>query len=389
MPKDEFGEFSYIVVGITNLGLFLSFSFYIPFIKNYCESENEKNRKEWTSVIFTLIITIIILLDIIFLLNKEIFVDLIVKFFDIKKNIEIKYYLFIVLINTSILGLYFYSLVVAINKVIIVNLFIAIKFIAITAFSICALYFELFSNDSVVNRLMGMAIAEFIFTLFCIIMLLKMGIYISYKKIIIKRASFVALPLIPSAIVGMVISLIDRKLLVEYHGLETLAEYNLAIQALAPIALVMTAFQTIWAPNLFSIKDSKFAFEKTKKLIVYLFILMFLASIVISLITHITIKFEIISINYSAVPLLIFYLSLGIIIAQLNHLISNLFVKENIVKYQLILNVILLLVNYIMNVILIPKLAINGAILAMIFSYLLVFLLGLFILIARNNRLNK
>ena len=71
MPKEEFGEFSYIAVAVTYFSLFLSCNFYIPYIKYYCETNNDKIKQEWTSTIFTLILTILIVIDFIFIVNNQ------------------------------------------------------------------------------------------------------------------------------------------------------------------------------------------------------------------------------------------------------------------------------------------------------------------------------
>ncbi len=369
MPKEEFGEFSYIAVAITYFSLFLSCNFYIPYIKYYCKTNNDKIKQEWTSTIFTLILTILIVIDFIFIVNKNTILEILRSYLNININTYLKYYLILIIINTTILGLYFYSLVVAINNVKLINLFICIKFFTIAFFSISALYFKNFSIDSVINRLAGMAIGDSLFIAMCFLILAKKNLYISYNKSVLKKACSIALPLIPTAIVGLLINLIDRKLLVEHHGLGVLADYNLAMQALAPIAMVMTAIQTIWAPNLFSISDSKLAYKKTQKLIIIVFIAMFLVSCLIAAFMLLTIKLKLISIDYSKVPLIIFFLSIGVILAQINHLIVNIFVKDGIVKYLLFLNVILLILNYALNVILVPRFSIFGAIFTLIFSY--------------------
>lgn len=387
MTKDEYGEFGYLTSAINYASIFLSLSLYVPYIKKYSENIDQKARRELTSTIFSFIAAFLIIIDIILLIQHDQFQILFKEFFEVKEHIPTKYFFIIFLINSSIFGLYFYSLLIGINKVKILNLYVIIKFLLTTIFSIAILHLEFFGLDSVVNRLAGMAIADFFLIIVCIVGLLRNGCTISINFKILREVSVVALPLIPSGIIGLLVGLIDKKLIVEYHGFSEIASYNLALQALAPIQLIMTSIQTIWAPNIFANKSEKSAFSSTKKLMTVLFISMIVISMMIAYLMHQVIGMNVIKGEYSEVPLLIAFLSVGVSLTQLNHLINNMLVKINETKYQLLLSLFLLAISYLSNIMLVPQYSVYGAIISTALSSGIILIFGIAFLEIRLNKI--
>ena len=75
-------------------------------------------------------------------------------------------------------------------------------------------------------------------------------------------------------------------------------------------------------------------------------------------------KFEYQVQEYNSVPKIIIYASFGVIASSLIHLNSNMFVHINKTHYQLFVGVIILAINWIVNILLIPQYSFYGAAIA-------------------------
>ena len=67
MTQREFGEFSFITILISPLFLIVSFSLYVPFIRNFC-AVNQKSKDTLVSSIFNAVFIWLIVIDILLLL---------------------------------------------------------------------------------------------------------------------------------------------------------------------------------------------------------------------------------------------------------------------------------------------------------------------------------
>ena len=117
------------------------------------------------------------------------------------------------------------------------------------------------------NRLFGVFIAELLVALAYLFVYVRPYISLKINLSVLGDQLKIALPLIPSGLIGLLIVAIDRSLITEYYGLKELANYNLAMMALLPLQMLMTATQVAWAPHLFSLKDTKNAMRQTIKII--------------------------------------------------------------------------------------------------------------------------
>jgi O-antigen/teichoic acid export membrane protein len=258
----------------------------------------------------------------------------------------------------------------------------------VTSGSIIFLLINIFDYDATLRRLIGVLISEILFLIIFFYIILKnkkFKIYINLN--FIKLALKASAPLVPSGILGLILALTDRRIIAIHYGLDEVANYSLALLMLAPIGMIMQSIQTIWAPNLFSINNINEIIEKTKKIIKVIFLLMMISALIISLTFYCLIEYKIVNKEYSSVPILIVYSSLGIIYANLVNFNSNIFLKLNLTKYQLLVNLLAVLINLILNIILIPEFSVYGAIAAMLICQIVQFYSGS--LIIKKIILNK
>jgi O-antigen/teichoic acid export membrane protein len=190
----------------------------------------------------------------------------------------------------------------------------------------------------------------------------------------------VALPLMPLGIIGIFSVIIDRKLITHYHGLSELASYNLTLQLLLPIQMLMSSVQTVWAPHLFSIEDSLNAYNKTLYTMKIALVVMIFGAISIWIVVKVALFYEIISLEYVNVLNIMIYASLGMIAMALSQLCNNMFVYLNKTSFQLYVAIFVVGILFIMSYILIPGYSSVGAALSVSTSYFMGLILSIYII---------
>ena len=134
--------------------------------------------------------------------------------------------------------------------------------------------------------------------------------------------------------------------------------------ALMPIQMLMSATQVAWAPHLFSLNSIQLALKQTINIMIISFFVMIAGVAAVSTLLHLTINYGFISQEYNSVPKIIIYASFGVIASSLIHLNSNMFVHINKTHYQLFVGIIILAINWIVNILLIPQYSFYGAAIA-------------------------
>jgi O-antigen/teichoic acid export membrane protein len=310
------------------------------------------------STVFISLFLWLILVDLLLFFFKSFIIDIYIALFHISEFADIKYYLIILLLNTGIILVFCYSLLIGRKSTKEIVLFTTTKFIFTSISSILFLYFNVLGSESVLNRLFGIFIAEFLVAFTYIIFYVKPYISFKINATILKAQIKTAIPLVPTGLLGLFIVMIDRTLITEHHGLEELASYNLAMIALMPIQMLMSATQVAWAPHLFSLNSIQLALKQTINIMIISFFVMIAGVAVVSALLHLT------SQEYNSVPKIIIYASFGVIASSLIHLNSNMFVHINKTHYQLFVGVIILAINWIVNILLIPQYSFYGAAIA-------------------------
>ena len=239
--------------------------------------------------------------------------------------------------------------------------YLLVKFLTFTGISIFFIYANPWGKDTVVNRLLGTVVAEFLITIAYV--LFK---FISYFSWLFDRNVFfanlrIAIPLIPAALISLFTAVIDRRLIAQYHGMADLANYNLALQALAPVQMLMSAVQVAWAPHLFSIKNNRDALQQSMRLIWISLFVMVVATLLITFSVYAAIQLKYISFEYDKVPLVILFASFGAIASALVQLNNNMFVQLEKTSFQFGISLFLLTLNWALNIYWVPSYSIYGA----------------------------
>lgn len=381
MPQEEFGEFTFFFSAIMPCTLILSLALHGPFIRSFCEFEDNKSKDELVSTIFISLFFWVLLIDLLLILAKPVLISNFIDFFKVSGFSDQKFYLILLLINSGTVLLYCYSLLMARKSTSEIVIFILTKFLLITLISLLLLYVMPFGFDSVLSRLIGVVAAELLLMIIYIYFIVRPYINLEINLDLLRSHLRLSLPLLPSGLIGLFMVMIDRGLITHYHGLDDLANYNLAMMALMPIPMIMSGLQVAWAPHLFSLKNEVDALKQSIKLIKVAFGLMLVASILISGVVALAILFRWIGTEYNAVPKVIIYASLGVVASAIIHLTNNLFLYLKKTKYQLLVVLIILVINWVLNLLLIPTYTYFGASISAGIAYLIGLLLSIFILL--------
>ena len=382
MTQEEFGEFSFIISIMSSFSLILSLSLYVPFIRNYCADETDDlMRSNLVSTVFNSLFIWLIIIDLFLLLAKPLIIDIYIGFFNISNFANEKYYLVLLSLNTGGILLYCYSLLMAKKNTRAIITFTLSRFIFVSASSLIFIYFNFLGQESVINRLFGVFIAELLVTLAYLLIYVIPNISLRINLLLLKDQFKIALPLIPSGLIGLITVAFDRGLITEHHGLKELANYNLAMMALVPMHMVMTATQVAWAPHLFSLKDPKSAMRQTIKIMKIAFLLMIISAPLLSFAIYLALIYNFIGAEYSVVPKIIIYASIGVIALVLLQLNNNMFVYLKKTKYQFGIGLMILIINLSVNILLIPNYSFYGATVAAGLANLTGLGVGLFLLI--------
>ncbi len=326
MPKAEFGEFGFLYSAIGVLLPIVSFGLYIPQIKEFSSTTNLAYRTSIFSTTF-LTITVLVISVLAIVLVSGIWGGIAEVFFEVHRNVKFKGIALSALLLAGAINLSLYAQAVSLQSAKVIGGFNALRFVLGNAVALTAMYIGLGYADTSLDRLVGMALGEIILSCIGFVSLSrgywKFGIYLPY----LAKALRIGLPIVPASIASLIMAMSDRYFVNAFYGASYLAEYNLAIQILAPVQLVMTASQTAWAPHVFSIADDGDAFSTTIGFFLKVGAVLAVAVPLLALVTLVAKHIGIIPLSYRDVEWLVPALALPVVGTALLQLPFNLFIR--------------------------------------------------------------
>ena len=367
MPTSEFGEFSYLSGGIASLSLLLSLYVFVPFIKIYTEGEST-DQSDIIRSAFSFGFFWVVFILIFFLITKPLSENLFFSVFNVRDLRDSKYYLSAMLICTGVAMIYLQAYFIAIQSTKRILIFTATKtFLTITT-SVLFLRFPFFSFDTVVNRLIGNLGSEVVLLFFSILFLFQGKIIIGTIDRNAIRLLRLGMPLIPTGVISLYASTFDKSLIANWHGMSDLACYNLALQSLTPIQMLMTGLQVIIAPTIFKTKVKENALKEAKQMLLISGLVMLGTGGVIAVLMQAMVFFHMIPSAYSEVPKIIILLTPGSTFSALQHINNNMFTLLERPFMQLLVNAIAVVINCLLNILLVNQYSYYGASTALMFS---------------------
>jgi O-antigen/teichoic acid export membrane protein len=182
-----------------------------------------------------------------------------------------------------------------------------------------------------------------------------------FNKTLAKKSLTLAVPVMLSAVLGLVLNFSDKFFLEKYGNFKDLAVYNLGFALAGIIPMMFMTFQNIWLPHFFKEKNLQLNKEKTFKIIIKIAVFFFLLSLLIILAFKLLLIFHIIDMKYGRVLYLLPILLLTQIFSAVTPLYSNYIVFFEKTFIALFIGVPLAVGSIFLNLWLIPKYGLYGA----------------------------
>jgi O-antigen/teichoic acid export membrane protein len=388
MSQDEFGLYNYILSIVQTFSLVLNLGLYVAQSKLYHSYSTQEQKGQ---LLFTINLTLfginILLCAIIFFFGLDDW--LIRNLFDNNANYK-SYKVFIMLalvvsVFTFMLTNYFYTS----ERIKQVKDYNLCRIILINAVSLLALF--IIKGNAVSTRLGFTYGIELILLLWFSSYIIKEMVAVFNRNMMLKSLKL-GIPIMVSAVFGIVVNFSDKFLLQRYGSLVDLSNYYLALSFTSIIPLIFSSVQNVWLPVFLREKDVQINFEKTKKLLSKLFFFFLLLSVAVWILFNLLLWINIIPVKYGAVIWILPILLITQIFSSLTPIFSNYLVyfeKTNLVSLS---GLVVSIVSICLGLWLIPLWGVLGAALTTLvvnFIYLAIYYYLVLSLKAKHLALNK
>jgi O-antigen/teichoic acid export membrane protein len=359
MTQDEYGLYNYIISIVLTFSLVLNFGLYVPLSKFYHDLTKPEEKG--------------VLLFTIFCLLTAFLACILVPLYLFRLDYRIVKILFKNPINydgyrTGVL----LAIVATICNFMLTNFFYTSekigrlqryniwRIICINALTVGFLLMARTQWDSVRIRLESTYLIELaIFAVFSISYIRET--HPRFDKKLAAAGLKLGLPIMISAIVGIVINFSDKFFLEKYTSFNNLSYYFLAVSCASIIPLVFTSFQNAWLPLFLKEKDLVKNIRKTNKLMLRLFLIFAGLSVGMLIFLKVVLVLGIIQRKYDETMYILPIMLLSQIIAAMVPLYSNYLIYFEKTHIASVLGLILCAISFSMSLLLIPHFGVYGA----------------------------
>jgi O-antigen/teichoic acid export membrane protein len=358
MTQDEYGLYGYLLSIIFTFSVVLNFGLYIPLSKFYHDFETEEEKGRLLFTIFCLLA--VILTGVIFPIYFFKWDYLLVKIL-FKNQIHYAEYRGSVLL----------ALVVSIGNFMLTNFLFTsekikqlkqynfLRIVCINLFAICLLYI-LKNQDKVRVRLETTYLVEAIlFFAFIYIFIKEVNVRFSPK--IALAGLKLALPVMLSAVFGIVINFSDKFFLEKYGSFREMSYYYLAVSCAGVIPMIFTSFQNAWLPLFLKEKDLRKNVVKTNKLFIRLLAIFAILSCLIQIFVWAVLSLGVIQSKYHETLYILPLLLTSQILSALTPLYTNYLVYFEKTHIVSITGFFVCCLSLGLSVMLIPRWGVYGA----------------------------
>jgi len=372
MTQDAYGLYTYLLAIISVFALVMNFGLYIAQSKLYQDFQDEEERG---SLLFTINVMLASFLSVCLLITYFTGLDYHLVAFLFKNKIDYSSYrnsIFLA-ITVSVYSFMLFNYFLTSQSIKHVQLYNFLRLIFINGIVIALLYF--YKADSVMIRLKYTYLLELSF------LFLFGPFYIKamkgrFNKKLARKSLKLALPVMLSAVLGLVLNFSDKFFLEKYGNFKDLAVYNLGFALAGIIPMMFMTFQNIWLPHFFKEKDLQVNKAKTFGVIIKIAVFFFLLSLLIIFAFKLLLVFHIIDMKYGKVLYLLPILLLTQIFSAITPLYSNYIVFFEKTFIALYIGMPLAMVSIVLNLWLIPIYGLYGAAFSSLlinFSYLVAY----------------
>jgi O-antigen/teichoic acid export membrane protein len=357
MTQEEYGLYGYLISIILTFSLVLNFGLYIPLSKFYHDYDSEeKGRLLFTIFALLASILICVILPIYYFQWDYQIVKILFK-----NPINYSYYRSTVLlaIIVSVLNFMLINFFFTSEKLSYLKKYNIWRIISINLITIGALYL-LKNKDSVRVRLESTYIIESILFLAFSFVFIKEMKPTFHKKLAVASLKL-ALPIMVSAVFGIVINFGDKFFLEKYGSFKDLSYYYLAVSCASVIPTIFISFQNAWLPLFLKEKDIQKNIAKTNKLMLRLLVGLSILSICIVVFLKIILGLGIIQDKYLQSVYILPFLLISQIFSALVPLYTNYLVYFEKTYITSITGLTLCAISFGLSILLIPRYGVYGA----------------------------
>lgn len=319
MSQEEFGLYNYFLSIIQVFSLVLNLGLYIPQSKLYHVYDTKEERGK---LLFTIVVTLLLFLTVCCaaVIGLGWHHAIITTLFDNHSSYGqykgILFFSLLVTVFSFMLTNYFYTS----EKIKLVKRYNIYRIVMINLVAVSALYF--FRGNAVYLRLSATYITELVLLCLFAIYLVKEMVPVFSRKMMLKSIKL-GLPIMLSAIFGILVNFSDKFLLQKYGSLKELSNYYLAFSFASIIPLIFASLQNVWLPVFLKEKDVEKNFKKTQKFLSKLLLLFSGLAILIWLLFVALFWLSIIPHKYFEVVWILPILLVTQILASMTPLLSN------------------------------------------------------------------
>jgi O-antigen/teichoic acid export membrane protein len=193
---------------------------------------------------------------------------------------------------------------------------------------------------------------------------------VNFDRSIARQTLKISLPIVASALLGLLINLSDRYFIEKYGSLKDLSIYNLAIVISGVVPFVFASFQNIWLPHFLKEKDMRANMLRSKRVVMRLGFLFIGLSIATMIVLKFTLLVGIVDSRYESVMPLLPIVLLTNVVMSLSPMYSNHLIYLNRLYLVVVVGVPIAILSVVLNVWLVPSFNIYGAAIASLVSSL-------------------
>jgi len=251
--------------------------------------------------------------------------------------------------------------------------------ISLTIFNMMfSVFFVVILKYGLAGRLWGIFLSFVLFNVIAIFILMKKKyLKFDFEIVYVKNALIFGIPLIPHVMSGTLLAMSDRIFLVNMLSVKDVGIYSVSFQVASAIAIVTTSINQAWIPNLFEKLNSAPNIEDKRLLVKQIYIIMLvmvLVTIVFTLLIPYIFNIFIDRRYYEGITLAVL-IATGFMIKGLYFMVTNFIFYTKKTHVLSIMTMISAIVVMGLNYFLIPVYGVYGSAYAMIFGYILFFII--------------
>jgi O-antigen/teichoic acid export membrane protein len=371
MSQEDFGMYNYLLSIIQTFSLILNLGLYIPQSKLYHALQTRKEKGELLFTIISTLLFFIVILSVPMIIFRWDFkiIGLLFKttLSYAKYRVFVLYALPITLLSFMLTNFFYTS--EKIRQVKSYNLFRLVLINLIVLLGLCII-----KRDTVQVRLaLGYGVELILLLLFAYSFFKELVPNFNFKFMI--GSLKMGLPIMVSALFGIIINFSDKFFLEKYGTLKDLSNYFLAFSFANIIPLIFASLQNVWTPIFLKEQNLESNVKKTNKLISKLLILFSVLAIGIWSLFLFLIETNIIPAKYHSVIFLLPFLLITQIVMSFSGIFSNYLVYFEKTLWVSYSGLFVSIISLCMGIWLIPVWGVFGAAISSLISNLIYLLI--------------